>query len=132
MRSLVLLLVGLAVGALCTAIAMNALHRGTAYPNAVMAMMGQQMKALDKSIKQNRCASTDLTQRLQTLRYVANDIEPAFGEMKDEAQFGRYASDLRASADAALMAPPASCAAATAEMTNLSKACDSCHRDYKD
>jgi len=132
MRSLVLLLIGLAVGALCTAIAMNALSRGTAYPDAVMTIMGQQMKALDGSIKQNRCASTDLTPRLQILRFVANDIEPAFGDMKDEARFVRYAGDLRAAADAALMTPPASCTAAVAAMANLDKACDSCHRDYKD
>lgn len=131
MRSLVLLVVGLLVGALCTIIAVNALNRGTAYPNAVMALMGQQMKAMDKSIKQSRCASTDLTPRLQTLRFVANDIEPAFADMQDEVQFGRYAADLRSAADAALMTPPASCAAATAALSNLGKACDSCHRDYK-
>jgi hypothetical protein len=131
MRALVLFLIGLAVGALCTLIAVNALHRGTAYPNAVMAMMGQQMKALDGSVKASRCASTDLTPRLQTLRFVANDIEPAFTDLQSEAQFGRYAADLRAAADAALMTPPASCAAATAAVSNLGKACDSCHRDYK-
>lgn len=131
MRSLILFVVGLMVGALCTVIAINALNRGTAYDHAVMAMMGQQMKALDSSIKQSRCSSADLTPRLQTLRFVANDIEPAFTDMRDEAQFGRYASDLRAAADAALMTPPASCTAATAALSNLDKACDSCHRDYK-
>ena len=131
MRSLILLLVGLLVGALCTLIAVNALDRGTAYPNAVMALMGQQMKAIDKSIKQSRCASTDLTPRLQTLRFVANDIEPAFADMQEEVQFGRYAADLRAAADAALMTPPANCAAASAALSKLDKACDSCHRDYK-
>lgn len=132
MRSLVMLVVGLLVGALCTVIAVNTLNRGTSYPNAVMAMMGQQMKAIDKSIKQSRCASTDLTPRLQTLRFVANDIEPAFAHMQADVQFGRYAADLRSAADAALMTPPASCAAAAAALSNLSKACDSCHRDYKD
>ena len=131
MRTVVLFLVGLVVGALCTLIAVNALHRGTAYPNAVMAMMGQQMKALDHSVKASRCASTDLTPRLQTLRFVANDIEPAFTDLQQDAQFGRYAAGLRAAADAALMTPPASCAAATAALDRLGKACDSCHRDFK-
>ncbi len=131
MRALVLFLVGLAVGAICTVILVNTLNRGTAYPNAVMAVMGQQMKALDRSVKQSRCAPADLTPRLQILRFVANDIEPAFVDMQDP-QFGRYASDLRASADAALMTPPASCAAARAALSQLGKACDSCHRDYKD
>ena len=132
MRSLVLLLIGLAVGAVCTLIAVNTLNRGTSFPHAVMGMMGQQMKAMDKSVKQSRCASTDLTPRLQTLRYVANDIELAFTGIQEEAQFGRYASDLRAAADAALMTPPASCPAAAALISKLGKACDSCHRDYKD
>jgi hypothetical protein len=131
MRALVLFLVGLAVGAMGTLIALNALDRGTDYPDAVMAMMGQQMKALDGSVKASRCASTDLTPRLQTLRFVANDIEPAFADLQKDAQFGRYAADLRAAADAALMAPPASCQAATAALSRLGKACDSCHRDYK-
>jgi cytochrome c556 len=131
MRSLVLLLIGLVVGALCTTALVNALNRKSAYPRAVMTIMGQQMRALDNSVKQSRCASTDLTPRLQILRFVANDIEPAFADMKDEAQFGRYASDLRAAADAGLMTPPASCASAAAAISRLDKACDSCHRDYK-
>jgi cytochrome c556 len=131
MRSLILLLIGLAVGAACTVMLVNTLNRKTAYAHAVMTIMGQQMKALDASVKQNRCASTDLTPRLQTLRFVANDIEPAFIDMNDEPQFARYAGDLRAAADAALMSPPASCAAATAAVGRLDKACDSCHRDFK-
>jgi hypothetical protein len=126
-----LFLVGLAVGAICTVIAVNAMYRGTSYPSAVMAMLGQQMKALDQSVKASRCASTDLTPRLQTLRFIANDLEPAFVDMQDEAQFGRYSSDLRAAADQALMAPPSNCKAAAAAISNLDKACDSCHRDYK-
>jgi len=132
MRSLILFLIGLAIGAVCTAMLVNALNRKSAYPHAVMTMMGHQMKALDASVKQNRCASTDLTPRLQILRFVANDIEPAFIDLKDDAQFVRYAGDLRAAADAALMTPPASCAAASAAVSRLDKACDSCHRDYKD
>ena len=132
MRSLILFLIGLAIGAVCTVTLVNALNRKSAYPQAVMTMMGHQMKALDGSVKQNRCASTDLTPRLQTLRFVANDIEPAFIDLKDDAQFVRYAGDLRAAADAALMTPPASCAAAAAAVSRLDKACDSCHRDYKD
>lgn len=131
MRVFVLFLVGLAVGALCTAILINTLNRGTAYPNAVMAVMGQQMKSMDRSIKQSRCAPSDLTPRLQTLRFVANDIEPSFEDMQGDAQFGRYSSDLRAAADAALMTPPASCTAASAALSRLDKACDACHRDYK-
>lgn len=131
MRSLILLIIGLALGSAGTAILINSLHRGSSYPHGVMAVMAAQMKAIDGSLKQNRCAATDLTPRLQTLRFVANDIEPAFAELQSDAQFGRYASSLRAAADAALTAGPASCPAAQAVMDKLGQACDSCHRDYR-
>lgn len=131
MRSLVLLLVGLAVGALCTLIAVNTLNRGTAYHSAVMAMMGQQMKAMHGNIQASRCAATDLVPRLQSLRVVANDIEPSFPDLREDAQFGRYAADMRAAADAALLSPPTTCKAAEAAFSGLKKTCDACHRDYK-
>lgn len=131
MRSIVLLLVGLVVGALCTVIAINALDRGTSHHDAVMTMMAEQMRAMGGSLKANKCAATDLVPRLQTLRLVANDIEPSFAGDIDDPQFNRYAAELRAAADSALASPPASCQAASAAMSNLKKGCDSCHREFK-
>lgn len=132
MRSIVLLLLGLVVGALCTAIAINALSRGTSHHDAVMTMMAAQMRAMGGSLKANKCAATDLVPRLQTLRFVANDIEPAFAGDIDDLQFNRYAADLRAAADSALASPPATCQAASETLSNLKKGCDSCHREFKD
>jgi hypothetical protein len=131
MRLIVLFLIGLAVGALGTLAAINALNRHTPWNKATMAVMGQQMKAIDQSVKANKCASTDLVPRIQTLRLVANDIESAFAGDIDDPQFGRYAADLRAAADTALASPPASCKAASATLSSLGKACDSCHRDFR-
>jgi hypothetical protein len=132
MRSLILALIAFVLGIVGTLITVNALNRGTAYPNGVMRVMGAQMGALGRSVKANRCAPTDTIPRLQTLRYVANDIEPAFVDLQEDPQFARYAGDLRAAADAALMTPPASCAATEAAVAKIDQACDSCHRDYKD
>ena len=131
MRLIVLFLVGLAVGALGTLVAINALNRHTPWSKATMAVMGQHMKALDQRVKANKCANADLLPHLQALRMAANDIEPAFAGDIDEPQFGRYAADLRAAADGALAAPPASCKAAGATLGSLGKACDSCHRDFR-
>ena len=80
MRSLILLLVGLFMGAALTLIGMNYLRRGTSYPEGVMAVMGGQVKGANDAIGKNRCGSADLLPRLQTLRYVANEIEPAFAD----------------------------------------------------
>ena len=131
MRSLIVGVIGLLVGALCTLILLNTLRQGTAYPNGVMAVMGAQMKGLNQSLKQNRCSSADLAPRLQTLRYLGNDIEPAFLPTSDDEVFIAHASDLRAALDAALSAPPADCAAARVVVDRVSAGCQACHRDFK-
>jgi cytochrome c556 len=95
-----------------------------------MAVLAAQVGALDKSVKANRCTANDLLPRLQTLRAVANDIEPAFQD--DNEAFGKYASALRGAADAARSTPPASCAAANATLDRIGEACSACHRDFKD
>lgn len=131
MRSLVLVLIGLFVGFAATLVGMNALRKGTAYPNGVMAVMGAQMKALDGSLKQNRCAAADLTPRLQTLRHVANDLEPAFFPTADDDRFAEHASKLRAALDAALQTPPTDCAAAGVALSRVGEGCKGCHAEFK-
>jgi hypothetical protein len=131
MRSLILLLLGLVVGAALTLVGMNALRKGTAYPNGVMAVMGAQMAALDKALKQNRCAATDLMPHLQTMRHLGNDIEPAFLPTQDDDRFIQHASTLRAALDAALATPPADCAAAGVALDRIDNGCKACHRDFK-
>jgi len=132
MRSLILLLIGLAVGIICTGILMNALSRETAYSKGVMVVMKAQMKDLNQSVKENRCTANDLLPRFQTLRLVANEIEPAFKPTSDDDKFGHRASDLRAAADAALLTPLTTCPAATAAIHKIGDACTHCHQDFKD
>lgn len=132
MRALILLLIGLAIGIIGTGIVMNALGRQTAYSDGVMTVMGMQMKALDKSVKANRCTANDLLPRFQTLRAVANDIEPAFGPTADDDKFGHRASDLRAAADSALGMPLNTCAAATSAIHKVGDSCENCHQDFRD
>jgi cytochrome c556 len=130
MRYVVLFLLGLAIGAAFAVIAANRINEGQAYPHGVMAVLRAQSAALDRSVKQNRCTTNDLLPRLQTIRAVANDIEPAFGE--DDERFGKHASTLRAAADAALSTPPGNCQAAAATLDRINEACSACHHDFKD
>lgn len=131
MRSLVVGVISLLVGAVCTLILINTLRQGTAYPNGVMAVMAAQMKGLDQSLKQNRCSASDLTPPLQTLRHLGNDLEPAFLPTQDDERFIAHASELRAALDAALATPPADCAAARVVIDRVGAGCQSCHRDFK-
>jgi hypothetical protein len=119
------------LGIALSVIGLNYLNKGPHNDEAVMTIMGMKMGALKNNIQQNRCTPTDIIPHLQTLRYVSNDIEAAFGEMNNNEQFIRYASDLRAAADSALTIPPANCAAAEAALSKIGKACENCHRDYK-
>lgn len=131
MRYLVVGLVSLLVGALFTLILMNSLRQGTSYPNGVMAVMAAQMKGMGQSLKQNRCTTADLAPRLQTLRHLGNDLEPAFFPTQDDALFGKHASSLRAALDAALAAPPSDCATAKLAIDRVSEGCKACHTDFK-
>lgn len=131
MRALVVLLIGLVVGAALTLIGLNALRQGTAYPNGVMAVMAAQMKALDEATKQNRCTAADLTPRLQTLRALGNDLEPAFLPTQDDERFIAHSAELRGALDAALASPPSDCASARLSLDRVGKTCSACHRDFK-
>jgi cytochrome c556 len=130
-RVIVLFVLALLLGVIGTLVAVNAMNRNTPWNKATMTVIGHQMKGMDANVKANRCTTGDFLPKLQTLRQVANDIEPAFAESITDPQFNRYAADLRAAADAALAAPPASCKAASETLSSLGKACDSCHRDFR-
>jgi hypothetical protein len=129
-RFLIVFVLGLAIGGALAVVASNAMHEREEYPHGVMHVMDAQMGALDLAIKANRCTANDLLPKLQTLRAVANDIEPAF--QQDDEHFVKYAGGLRAAADAALITPPGNCQTAAAMLDKIDDACSSCHHDFKD
>jgi hypothetical protein len=131
MRNYVILFaVAFVMGIALALVGANYMNKGPHYSEGVMNVLAMKHSALSNNIKQNRCAPIDVIPHLQTMRYVGNDIEAAFGEMDNNEQFIRYASDFRAAADGALSMPPANCAAAQAALNTIDKTCDNCHRDY--
>jgi hypothetical protein len=132
MRYLFLFVLGLVVGVVGTVMAMRALDaRKDHFPSSVMHMFDAHMGMLDRNVAQNRCAATDTLPNLQALRTVANDIEPAFGDLRDDTRFAGHASDLRAALDRALASPPLNCIGVQAAMKDIGGACKACHRDYR-
>jgi hypothetical protein len=89
------------------------------------------MDMLDRNVAQNRCAATDTLPNLQALRTVANDIEPAFGDLRDDTRFAGHASDFRAAMDDALAAPPLNCAGVGTALGHIGEACKACHQDFR-
>jgi len=90
MRYLFLFLLGLVVGIVGAVMAMRALDaRKDHYPESVMHVMDAHADVLKANMEQNRCTATDTLPQLQALRMMANDIEPAFGDLREDARFAR-------------------------------------------
>lgn len=131
-RYLFMLVLGLVVGAIATVMLLRALEaREDPYPDAVMHVMQAHVAALKRNVAESRCAATDTLPHLQTLRLLANDIEPAFGDLREDQGFARYASDLRATVDASLASPPLSCAGVQSTIAKIGETCSACHNEFK-
>lgn len=132
MRYLFLFVLGLAVGVVGTVMAVRALDaRKDHFPESVMHLFSAHMDMLDANVTGNRCAATDTLPQLQALRTLANDIEPAFGDLREDARFAGHASDLRAALDRSLASPPIACAGVQSAMKDIGAACKACHRDFR-
>jgi hypothetical protein len=132
MRYLFLFVLGLVVGVIGTVMAVRALDaRKDHFPESVMHVFSAHMDMLDANVTGNRCAATDTLPQLQALRTLANDIEPAFGDLREDSRFAGHASDLRAALDRSLASPPIACAGVQAAMKDIGAACKACHQDFR-
>jgi hypothetical protein len=131
-RYFFLFLVGLLVGAVGVVMAMRALDaRKDHFPESVMQVQQWHMGKLKANMEQNRCNATDTLPHLQALRAMADDIEPAFPDLTDDARFTKAASDLRAAIDQARASPPLNCAGVGTAMKDIGAACKACHQDFR-
>ncbi|GGD54617.1 cytochrome c [Pseudoxanthomonas indica] len=131
-RYLFLFLLGLVVGAICTVMAMRALQaRHDPFPDSVMHVMQKHAGQLGDSVAQNRCAATDTVPHVRTLRAMANDLELAFPQYRDDQRFVEHASTFRGKLDAALATPPTNCAIAKQLGEQVKESCKGCHQDFR-
>lgn len=131
-RYLFLFLLGLVVGAVAAVMLLRALQARTdPFPEALMNVMAHQSGQLRDAAKANRCTASDALPRLQSLRALSNDVEAAFPGLRDDARFNEAASNLRATLDEALAAPPADCAQLAAVNERVGQGCKDCHRDFR-
>lgn len=131
-RYLAIFLVGLIVGAIATTMAIRAIEaRQDHFDDAVMQVQQWHVNQLAGNIERNRCSATDTLPHLRTLRALADDIEPAFPDLRDDARFAQHASRMRASLDSALASPPMSCPGLGAAVQEVRDACKACHQDFR-
>src|SRR3546814_6144736 len=134
-RYLFVVLVGRVIGAVALVMILRTVEARKTwqdhYPHAAMHLFDAHMAQLKASTEANRCGATDTLPHLQALRMVANDLEPAFGDLGEDTRFTRHASDLRAVLDSTLAAPPLNCTGVGAAMGKIGEACKACHQDFR-
>lgn len=123
---------GLVIGLGATVMVSRAIQaRQDPFPGSLMHVMQRQVALLHDAQAQNRCSLADSLPRLQTLRSLSNDMDIAFPDLKDNAQFQQHASGLRATLNTALATPPADCVAMGQLVEKIQADCKACHQDFR-
>jgi cytochrome c556 len=131
MRSLILLILGLVFGAVCTAITMNALAQRSAYARGVMQVMQHHYAELRNGQRSGRCDAATVTRAHEALRLLGDEIERSvYADSTPEPPFREYTDRLR-SAVADLGDGTKSCAAMAPIVNRVGDSCDACHRQYR-
>ena len=132
MRSVLLLILGLAVGALAAVKVSNVLHMRSAYPDGVMSVMQHHLGTLAHSMRQGKCPARATQLHLERLKAMQPDIVPAFaGDVGARPDFRKHAQKLDTAIQAALAAAPADCPSLRKAVSNIGGACKSCHEIYR-
>lgn len=131
-RYLFLLILGLVIGVVATVMAMRSWDaRRDHFHESVMYVQQWHLAQLKKTVAENRCGATDTLPHLSALRTMADDLEPAFPDLRDDKRYVDHASKMRATLDAARSAPPLACAGVAETVKSIGDACGACHQDFR-
>jgi cytochrome c556 len=127
---LVLLLLGIVLGASGATIVVNTLNRRDAYARGVMNVMQHNYALLRQNQRQNHCDAQTNSASLGNLREFADGLEQTFyAEDAPDPPFLDYSQRLH---DAIATASGADdCKALMAATNGIGAACDACHRQYR-
>lgn len=133
LRSALLLVIGLAIGAVATNTIGNALRRRDAYPRAVMVIMAHHMGMLQGELRGKQCPADANTRQLQRVATLADEIVPAFTVSDGSVlpPFRKAAKHLQDALATGVSSAPADCAQLAATMHHIGQNCDDCHRRFR-
>lgn len=132
MRSILLLVLGLVVGALAAAKVTSVMQMRDAYPRGVMSVMQHHLGTLAMSVRQGQCPAQATQMHLAGLKAMQPDVLQAFsGSLSGKADFRKHAQQLEASVNDAIAAAPAACPALQKAVSQIGGACKSCHEAYR-
>lgn len=133
MRALLLVILGLAIGAVGATMIGNVLRMRDAYPRGVMVVMQHHLSAAQKALRSRDCQVSTVVAHMRRLAAVDAEIAPAFGADSGplEAGFANAANALQDAVTKALSRPLASCRDGSAPVAQIAQRCDDCHQRYR-
>lgn len=129
MRPLLLVILGLVVGAMGAIFALSALRQGTPFHLGVMAVMQHHTDVLRANVRAKQCDAKASASHLSRMRQTAGDIHEAFPDM--DAPFYAAGDKLVTALDGTMATAPATCEALTVALARVGEACQACHRQYR-
>jgi hypothetical protein len=131
MRSLLLLVLGIAFGAAVAAIVLNALGRRDAHARGVMQVLQHETGVLRSALRSKACGTADAARAKMLIAALTEEIEPSvLGDSPADPPFREYLQRLRDAAAELAVSPP-DCAVLAPIVTKIADACDTCHRQYR-
>ena len=132
MKSLLLILTGLLVGALCALAAAKAVATRHAHERATMVVLAHHMDALRRIGDEAACAGEPVLERLQQIGFAAQELKFAFPDLDTPgSEFARRRHDLQQAADSAAADGIGSCQDLAQATGTLARVCQECHRRYQ-
>ncbi|MBB4129457.1 MULTISPECIES: hypothetical protein [unclassified Xanthomonas] len=126
-----MLVLGLLIGLVTTVMVARVLQaRRDPVPDSLMQVMAYQLRALQPATS-SACKPPTQRARLQSLRLLADELEPAFPNIGEDRRFIAHAQALRAVLEQAQQTPLTDCAATAGEKNRISEACEACHREFR-
>ncbi|HET6631771.1 MAG TPA: cytochrome C [Rhodanobacteraceae bacterium] len=126
----VLLLLGLGIGAAAATMVVRTINLRHAYPRAVMTLMNTHASALKRDLYRHQCDAARSRQHLQRMAALADNIEPAFGTSGNKP-FMKDAHQLQQALVQAGDAPLDRCRDLAAALQPVRHACDTCHQQFR-
>ncbi len=131
MRNLILLLIGLFLGAMGATVVSNTLQQRSAYARGTMNVMQHHYASLREDIRARRCDANRSAFAVAQLRALSAEVAPAvYPDTTPDAPFREFMQRLDNELTAATP-PPAQCADLAPLVQKIGKVCDDCHQQYR-
>lgn len=131
MRAVVMLVVGILVGALGAVTVVGALKKDIPFQKASMTLMRHYFGALRKMGESGQCDALVIQRHLRGLQAISREFDAFVPTGGDDASFQGHAGKFVTAIDAAIATPPVDCPSLAAINQSLGGSCKGCHDEFR-